>query len=109
MKIMILTLLAFTLLSGCSQSVDERADDYTDVSFALCGTNVKAFSQGDDGKIRLICDDESYFSLKNNQTLVQMQEINGAYCLGEGFSMFSERKNYYTFTCKSNKRFNIAK
>ncbi|MBL4829547.1 MAG: hypothetical protein JKY55_06640 [Aliivibrio sp.] len=97
------------LLAACSNSVDEKADDFMDVSFNLCATKVKSFSKGDDGIIRTVCEDGSYFQVKNQETIEVMQEINGAYCNGVGFSSFNERKKYYTFTCKNDRSFNIAK
>ncbi|MGF1760758.1 hypothetical protein L4D76_23110 [Photobacterium sagamiensis] len=109
MKAILSVIFAVLALSGCSKSVDEQADDYVDVSFSLCGTKVKAYSQGDDGKIRVICDNDSYFLVKSEETLTYMQELNGAYCHGKGFSLFNERKNYYTFTCAGDKNFNIPK
>ncbi|MGF1763601.1 hypothetical protein [Aliivibrio kagoshimensis] len=96
-------------LVACSSSVDEKADDFMDVSFNLCATKIKSFSKGDDGVIRTVCEDGSYFQVKNQQTIEVMQEINGAYCNGVGFSAFNERKNYYTFTCKNDRSFNVAK
>ncbi|MGF1716156.1 hypothetical protein L4D08_14880, partial [Photobacterium chitinilyticum] len=61
MKPLLSIILLPLLLAGCSQSVDERADEYVDLSFTLCGAKVKTYSQGDDGKIRVICDNDSYF------------------------------------------------
>jgi len=96
-------------LAGCSASIDERANDFVDVSYSLCGAKVKAFSQSDDGKIRVVCENDSYFSVNNQQTLTVMNEINGAYCHGRGFSHFNERSDFYTFTCMNDKNFNIPK
>lgn len=109
MKTVLSVIFAVLVLSGCAKSIDEKADDYIDVSFSLCGTKVKSFSQGDDGKIRVICDNDSYFVVKSEETLALMQELNGAYCRGQGFSVFTERKKYYTFTCANDKNFNIPK
>ncbi|CAG20467.1 MULTISPECIES: membrane lipoprotein lipid attachment site-containing protein [Photobacterium] len=109
MKSLLSVIVALFVLTGCSKSVDQQADDYVDVSYTLCGTKVKAFSQGDDGKIRVICENDSYFVVKNQDTLAYMHELNGAYCLGLGFAVFTERSNYYTFTCSNDKNFNIPK
>ncbi|OAN18082.1 hypothetical protein A3K86_03970 [Photobacterium jeanii] len=108
MRILGVTFLML-LLSACSKSVDQQADDYVEASYALCGAKVKAFSKSDDGKIRIICQNDSYFVVKNQGTLAYMQELNGAYCHGKGFAVFSERENYYTFTCADDKNFNIPK
>ncbi|MCW8329843.1 hypothetical protein MD588_13600 [Photobacterium sp. SDRW27] len=97
------------ILTACSKSVDERADEYVDTSFTLCGSKVQAFSQGDDGKIRVVCENESYFLVKNQETLAYMHELNGAYCKGKGFQTFNERSKYYTFTCIDDRSFNIPK
>ncbi|GAB3524556.1 MULTISPECIES: hypothetical protein [Photobacterium] len=109
MKPLLSIILLPLLLAGCSQTVDERADEYVDLSFTLCGAKVKTYSQGDDGKIRVICENDSYFLVKDKETLAYMNELNGAYCYGKGFSVFNERSNYYTFTCKDEKSFNIPK
>ncbi len=97
------------VLVGCSKSVDERADDYLDVSYQLCAANVKAYSHGDDGKTRIICEDDSFFLVKDEETLDMMNELNGAYCNGQGFNVFHDRKNYFTFTCSNDRQFNIPK
>ncbi|MDO6707965.1 MULTISPECIES: hypothetical protein [unclassified Photobacterium] len=104
-----LAAVSAVLLAGCSASVDERANDFVDVSYSLCAAKVQSFSQGDDGKIRVVCDNDSYFSVKSQQTLTVMNELNGAYCQGKGFSHFNERSDYYTFTCLNDKNFNIPK
>ncbi|ELR63791.1 hypothetical protein C942_03250 [Photobacterium marinum] len=109
MKRIFSVIILSMLLGACSKSVDQRADEYVDVSFTLCGAKVKAFSQGDDGKIRVVCDNESYFLVKNEETLAYMHELNGAYCHGKGFRTFNERSSYYTFTCMDDKNFNIPK
>ncbi|MDO6542873.1 hypothetical protein [Photobacterium sanguinicancri] len=108
--IRVFSVIFFTVaVTACSQTVDQQADDYVEASYALCGAKVKAFSKSDDGKIRVICQNDSYFVVKNQSTLAYMQELNGAYCHGKGFTVFSERKNYYTFTCVDDKNFNIPK
>ncbi|WP_246616419.1 hypothetical protein [Thaumasiovibrio subtropicus] len=103
-------LLAVCLaLVGCAKSVDQRADEYLDVSYQLCAANVKAYSHSDDGKIRIICEDDSFFLVKDEKTLEMMHELNGAYCTGQGFKVFHDRKSYYTFTCSNERQFNIPK
>ncbi|KLV09502.1 hypothetical protein ABT57_11375 [Photobacterium ganghwense] len=97
------------VVTGCSQSIDERADHYVEVSYTLCGAKVRSYSQGDDGKIRIVCDNNSYFSVKDEDTLAYMHELNGAYCQGKGFSNFHERSRYFTFTCEDDKNFNVPK
>ncbi|MGF1681695.1 hypothetical protein [Photobacterium minamisatsumaniensis] len=104
-----LMLVGLAVIAGCSKSVDERADDYTEASFTLCGSNVQSYSEGDDGKIRILCENESYFLVKDQNSLAYMHELNGAYCKGKGFSAFHERSNYYTFTCEGERNFNIPK
>ncbi|MGF1723960.1 hypothetical protein [Photobacterium nomapromontoriensis] len=109
MKKMLAVIFFSVVMVGCSMSVDERADDYVDASFTLCGAKVQSFSQGDDGKIRVVCENNSYFSVKDKTTLAYMHELNGAYCHGKGFTTFNERSRYYTFTCRGDKQFNIPK
>ena len=109
MKLFLTIILLPFFLTSCSKSVDEQADEYVDLSFTLCGAKVKAYSQGDDGKIRVVCENDSYFLVKDRETLAYMNELNGAYCYGKGFSVFNERSNYYTFTCMDDKSFNIPK
>ncbi|MGF1687441.1 hypothetical protein L4C36_12200 [Photobacterium japonica] len=108
MKQLIVIFLSL-LAVGCSKSVDERADDYVEASFTLCGSKVKSYSQGDDGKIRVRCENDSYFTVKDQATLAYMHELNGAYCHGKGFQAFNERQRYFTFVCNGEKRFNIPK
>ncbi|CAH0534720.1 hypothetical protein VST7929_02670 [Vibrio stylophorae] len=105
-----MSLLACTLLlAGCAKSIDERADEYMDVSFELCGMKVQSYSHSDDGKIRILCENDSYFLVKDQDTLRYMQELNGAYCKGKGFAAFQERSNYFTFSCNGGANFNIPK
>ncbi|MDV5168607.1 hypothetical protein [Photobacterium rosenbergii] len=107
-KLLIVTFLPL-VIAGCTKSVDERADEFVEASFTLCGSNVQSYAQGDDGKIRVVCENNSYFSVKDQETLAYMHELNGAYCRGKGFSSFHERSRYFTFTCMGEKSFNIPK
>ncbi|KLV05225.1 hypothetical protein ABT56_12670 [Photobacterium aquae] len=109
MKNLLSILLLPLFAVGCSKSVDERADEYVEASFTLCGAKVQSYSLGDDGKIRIVCENDSYFLVKDQGTLAYMQELNGAYCQGKGFNAFHERKSYYTFICSGDKSFNVPK
>ncbi|PMH37493.1 hypothetical protein BCU68_07710 [Vibrio sp. 10N.286.49.B3] len=103
--------LAFTfamLLNGCS-SGNTKHDNYMEASFELCNTEVKLYSVSDDERVRIICDDDSKFTLKSEDTLETMREININYCDGEGLGKFSESSNYYSFRCKSGTLLSIPK
>ena len=108
MKSLALTTIVLTLLlSGCSKNTQE--DNYLDASFELCGTDVKVYSVSDDGRVRIICNDGSKFTLNKQSTLQVMRDINIDYCTGEGLSKFSESKRYYSFQCKSGTQLTINK
>ncbi|PSW09997.1 hypothetical protein C9I98_25425 [Photobacterium sanctipauli] len=109
MRNILMLITTAVITTGCSKSVDERADEYTEASFTLCGSKVQSYSQGDDGKIRILCENDSYFLVKDQASLAYMHELNGAYCKGKGFSAFHERSRYFTFTCEGDRNFNIPK
>ncbi len=107
MKYFTLAAITALVLSGCASNTQE--DNYLDASFELCNTEVKVFSTSDDGKIRIICADESKFALDSAKTLDVMRDLNATYCSGEGLGKFNESRRYYSFQCKSGSLISINK
>lgn len=105
-----LSLLGFfaLILVGCS-SQNTQQDNYLDASFELCNTEVRTYSVSDDGRVRIICEDDSKFTMNSEETLEIMRDINIDYCTGEGLSKFNESRRYYSFQCKSGTTLSINK
>ncbi|WP_413283936.1 hypothetical protein [Vibrio sp. MA40-2] len=106
-KISLLGLLSLILV-GCS-SQNTQQDNYLDASFELCNTEVSTYSVSDDGRVRIICADDSKFTMNSEATLEIMRDINIDYCTGEGLSKFNESRRYYSFQCKSGTTLSINK
>ncbi|MFC1237345.1 hypothetical protein L3V77_13325 [Vibrio sp. DW001] len=105
-----LGLLSFLslILVGCSTQ-NTQQDNYLDASFELCNTEVRTYSVSDDGRVRIICEDDSKFTMNSEATLEIMRDINIDYCTGEGLSKFNESRRYYSFQCKSGSTISINK
>ncbi|MDV7104781.1 hypothetical protein R3X26_10265 [Vibrio sp. TH_r3] len=105
-----ISLLGFfsLILVGCS-SQNTQQDNYLDASFELCNTEVSTYSVSDDGRVRIICADDSKFTMNSEETLEIMRDINIDYCTGEGLSKFNESNRYYSFQCKSGTTLSINK
>ena len=106
-KISLLGFLSLILV-GCS-SQNMQQDNYLDASFELCNTEVSTYSVSDDGRVRIICADDSKFTMNSEDTLEIMRDINIDYCTGEGLSKFNESSRYYSFQCKSGTTLSINK
>ncbi|CAM2908124.1 hypothetical protein [Vibrio rarus] len=104
----LLCTLSVLFLLGCADK-NTQEDNYLDASFELCNTEVSLYSVSDDGKVRIICADDSKFALSSEETLEIMRDINVDYCSGEGLSKFNESRRYYTFRCKSGTQLSINK
>ncbi len=108
MKLFAVTALSALTLFGCG-SAPTQQDHYMDASFELCNTEVDIYSISDNGRVRIVCDDGSKFSLRSEATLETMRDINADYCSGEGLSKFNESQRYYQFRCKSGETISINK
>ncbi len=107
-KLGLVTMMAVSaLLTGCASN--EQRDNYQEASFELCNTDVKIYSVSDDGQVRIVCADQSKFSLASESTLETMRDINVNYCSGEGLGQFNETRKYYMFKCKSGTLISISK
>jgi len=104
---LMLFFLLLSLLSGCSAG--QQRDNYIEVSYELCGTNVKIYSVSDDGRLRVVCQDGGNFALSSAKSLKKMQDINLDYCDGQGLGKFSETTSRYLFQCKSGSLLSINK
>jgi hypothetical protein len=102
-----LPILTATVIAGCAQNTQQ--DNYLEASFELCNTEVNLYSVSDDGRVRIVCKDDSKFALNSEKTLDIMRDINIDYCNGEGLGQFSESRKYYSFRCKSGTLLNINK
>jgi hypothetical protein len=96
------------ILVGCADQ-NTQQDNYLDASFELCNTEVRTYSVSDDGRVRIICADDSKFTMNSEETLEIMRDINIDYCTGEGLSKFNESRRYYSFQCKSGTTLSITK
>jgi hypothetical protein len=96
------------ILVGCADQ-NTQQDNYLDASFELCNTEVRTYSVSDDGRVRIICADDSKFTMNSEETLEIMRDINIDYCTGEGLSKFNESRRYYSFQCKSGTTLSINK
>jgi hypothetical protein len=105
----VFTLIAAAILIvGCS-SKNTAQDNYMEASFELCNTEVDVYSLSDDGRVRIICSDDSKFALASEKTLEIMRDINVDYCNGGGLGSFNESSKYYSFKCKSGTLLSISK
>lgn len=107
MKTLSLLGICAIALVGCSNTTQQ--DNYLDASFELCNTEVDVYSVSDDGRVRIICVDNSKFTMDSEETLEIMRDINIDYCTGEGLAKFHESSRYYSFQCKSGTMLSINK